>query len=56
MSVVSRPRLLPAAVTAVVALVCLALGAWQLERLVWKRNLIAERQAAIHAASVLLYR
>ena len=52
MSVVSRPRLLPAAATAVVALVCLALGVWQLERLVWKSNLIAERQAAIHAAPV----
>ena len=52
MSAVSRPRLLPAAATAVVALVCLALGVWQLERLAWKSNLIAERQAAVHAAPV----
>ena len=42
-----RPRSTP-----VVALVCLALGVWQLERWQWKRNLIAERQAAIHAAPV----
>jgi surfeit locus 1 family protein len=54
MSRASRSRLLPAAVTAVVTLVCLSLGAWQLERLQWKTGLIAERQAAVHAAPVPL--
>ena len=31
-------------------LICLALGAWQVERLFWKQDLIAQRQAAIAAA------
>src|SRR3954471_18943355 len=54
MSRAPRSRLLPAAVTAVVTLVCLALGVWQLERLEWKTGLIAARQAAVHAAPVPL--
>ena len=48
----SRSRLLPAAAASIVAFVCLSLGVWQLERLEWKTNLIAERQAAIKAAPV----
>jgi surfeit locus 1 family protein len=52
MSFASRSRLIPAVFTAFAALVCLALGAWQLERLGWKTRLIAERQAAVHAAPV----
>lgn len=52
MSLAARSRLLPAAVTVVVAIACLALSAWQLERLQWKTNLIAERRAAVHAAPV----
>jgi surfeit locus 1 family protein len=31
-------------------LICLALGAWQVERLFWKQDLIAQRQAAVAAA------
>jgi surfeit locus 1 family protein len=54
MSLASRSRRLPAAVTAVVALVCASLGAWQLERLEWKTNLIAERRAAVQSAPVPL--
>jgi surfeit locus 1 family protein len=33
-------------------LLCLALGAWQIERLFWKEQLIAQRQAAVAAAPV----
>jgi surfeit locus 1 family protein len=54
MSLASRSRLIPAAFTVFAALVCLSLGAWQLERLGWKTNLIAERQAAVHAAPIPL--
>lgn len=52
MSRASRSQWLPAAVTAIVALFCLSLGVWQLERLQWKTNLIAERRAAMQAAPV----
>ena len=54
MSLASRSHLLPAAFTAVVALVCLSLGAWQLERLEWKTGLIAQRRAAVQSAPVPL--
>jgi surfeit locus 1 family protein len=55
MSPTSRARrLIPAAFTAVAALVCLSLGAWQLERLEWKTNLIAARQVAVHSAPISL--
>jgi len=47
-----RPRLVPALFTGIVVLVCFGLGIWQLERLTWKRALIAERQAASQAALV----
>jgi surfeit locus 1 family protein len=56
MSLASRSRVLPAAATAVVALVCLSLAVWQLVRLEWKTGLIAERRAAIQAAPVLVPR
>jgi len=52
MSSASRSRLIPAAFTAFATLVCLGLGVWQLERLEWKTSLIAERRAAVHAATV----
>ena len=52
MSSALRSRLLPAAITAVMTIVCFSLGVWQLERLQWKTNLIAERRAAVHAAPV----
>ena len=47
-----RPRLVPTVFTGIVVLVCLGLGIWQLDRLAWKRTLIAERQAAAQAAPV----
>lgn len=47
-----RLSLVPALFTAIVVLVCLALGVWQLDRLAWKRALIAERQTASQAAPV----
>jgi surfeit locus 1 family protein len=47
-----RPSFVPALFTGLVVLVCLGLGVWQLERLAWKRALIAERQAAAQAAPV----
>jgi surfeit locus 1 family protein len=47
-----RPRLVPTLVTIAIVLVCVGLGLWQLERLQWKRGLIAVREAATAAPSV----
>ena len=47
-----RPRLFPALFTIVIVLVCAGLGLWQLQRLEWKRGLIAQREAAVAAAPV----
>ena len=47
-----RPRLAPTLFTISVVLVCAALGVWQLQRLEWKRALIAQREAAMKAAPV----
>jgi surfeit locus 1 family protein len=47
-----RLRLAPTLITIPVMLICIALGVWQLQRLQWKRGLIAERDAAIAAAPV----
>jgi len=47
-----RPLLWPTVFTVPVMLLLLALGFWQLERLGWKRELIAQRQAAVAAAPV----
>src|SRR5437899_719866 len=47
-----RPLFWPTLFTVPVALLCLGLGFWQVERLFWKRELIAERQAAVAAAPV----
>jgi surfeit locus 1 family protein len=47
-----RPMLWPTLFTAPVAALCLGLGFWQVERLFWKRDLIAQRQAAVSAAPV----
>ena len=49
-----RPRLGPTLFTAAAALLCLALGIWQIQRLHWKEGLIAERQAALAAPPVSL--
>jgi surfeit locus 1 family protein len=47
-----RPLLWPTLFTVPVMLMLLALGSWQIERLFWKREQIAERQAAVAAAPV----
>ena len=47
-----RPLFWPTLFTAPVVLLCLGLGFWQIERLFWKRDLIAQRQAAVSAAVV----
>lgn len=47
-----RQRLAPTLFTIPVVLICVALGVWQLQRLDWKRGLIAQREAAIAAAPV----
>lgn len=48
-----RPGLVPTLFTLVTVVVCAGLGVWQLERLHWKRHLIAEREAALAAPPVL---
>jgi surfeit locus 1 family protein len=45
-----RPLFWPTLFTAPVVLLCLALGSWQIQRLFWKRDLIAQREAAVSAA------
>jgi surfeit locus 1 family protein len=44
-----RRSLVPPLFTAAVVLFCIGLGVWQIERLQWKRGLIAEREAALTA-------
>jgi surfeit locus 1 family protein len=48
-----RPQLAPTLFTIPVVLVCVALGTWQLQRLGWKRELIAQREAGVVAAPVM---
>jgi surfeit locus 1 family protein len=45
-----RPLLWPTVFSLPMLLICLALGGWQVERLFWKQDLIAQRQAAVAAA------
>jgi surfeit locus 1 family protein len=47
-----RPLFWPTLFTAPVLLLCLGLGFWQVERLFWKRDLIAQRAAAVSAVPV----
>ena len=49
-----RPLLWPTVFSLPMLLICLALGAWQVERLFWKQDLIAQRQAAIAAPSAVV--
>ena len=49
-----RPRLWPTLVAALGCLVLIALGTWQFERLQWKEQLIAERQARLAAPAEIL--
>jgi len=45
-----RPTFWPTVFSLPALLICLALGAWQIERLFWKQDLIARRDAAVTAA------
>jgi surfeit locus 1 family protein len=45
-----RPLFWPTVFSLPMLLICLALGTWQVERLLWKQDLIAQRQAAVAAA------
>jgi len=45
-----RPTFWPTVFSLPALLICLALGAWQIERLFWKQDLIARRDAAVAAA------
>ena len=47
-----RPLFWPTVFTVPVVLLCLGLGSWQIERLIWKRELIAQRQAAVAAPPI----
>jgi len=47
-----RPQLWPSVFAITIVLLCLALGVWQLQRLAWKRDLIARRAEAVAAAPV----
>jgi surfeit locus 1 family protein len=49
-----RPLLWPTVFSLPMLLICLALGAWQVERLFWKQDLIAQRQAAVAAAPAVV--
>jgi surfeit locus 1 family protein len=47
-----RPRLVPTLFAVPIVLVCLGLGAWQVQRLYLKRDLIAQRQVAVSAPPI----
>ena len=47
-----RPQFWPTVFTVPVLLLCLGLGSWQIQRLFWKLDLIAARQAALAAPPV----
>ena len=51
-----RPLFWPTVFTVPVVLSLLGLGSWQIERLFWKRELIAQRQAAVAAVPVAVPR
>ena len=44
-----RPLLWPSLFAIPIVLLCLGLGVWQVQRLAWKRGLIAQREAAVTA-------
>jgi surfeit locus 1 family protein len=47
-----RPQFWPTVFAVPIVLLCLGLGAWQVQRLYWKEGLIAARAAAVAAAPV----
>lgn len=51
-----RPQFWPTVWAVPMVLLCLGLGAWQIERLHWKEGLIAQRAAAVAAPAIPLPR
>ncbi len=51
-----RPQLWPTVFSVPVVILCLGLGAWQVQRLFWKEGLIAERAAAVAAPPIAVPR
>jgi surfeit locus 1 family protein len=49
-----RPQFWPTVVAMPIVLLCLGLGAWQIQRLHWKEGLIAARAAAVTAPAILV--
>ena len=47
-----RPLFWPTVFSLPALLICLALGVWQIERLFWKQDLIAQRQAGLAATPI----
>ncbi|MGA8757017.1 MAG: SURF1 family protein [Stellaceae bacterium] len=47
-----RPQFWPTVFAVPIVLLCLGLGAWQIQRLHWKEGLIAERVAAVAAPAI----
>jgi len=47
-----RPQFWPTVITVPIVLLCLGLGAWQIQRLHWKEGLIAARAAAVAAPAI----
>jgi surfeit locus 1 family protein len=47
-----RPQFWPTVFSVPIVLLCLGLGAWQVQRLHWKEGLIAERAAAVVAPAI----
>lgn len=47
-----RPQFWPTVFAVPIVLLCLGLGAWQIQRLHWKEGLIAERAAAVAAPAI----
>jgi surfeit locus 1 family protein len=45
-----RPLFWPTVFSLPALVICLALGGWQIERLFWKQDMIAQREAAVTAA------
>jgi surfeit locus 1 family protein len=47
-----RPQFWPTVFAVPIVLLCLGLGAWQIQRLHWKEGLIGERSAAVNAPAI----
>lgn len=49
-----RPALIPTLITVPAVILAIGLGSWQIDRLIWKRGLIAEREGAVSADPIPL--